>query len=145
MNRLILTEEEKNRILDLHGSKMIMEQGNPKVSQIQTYLKNKGHNLGTSGPNKDGVDGMWGNKTLMAVKTEFGIELDDQGNVKPKQTPSATTPTTTGNVPTKTDVKPEEKIPTNKIDAVTPTNQQGQLQGAPPAGEVKTFGNLPKK
>ena len=81
MKRLVLTEEEKNRILGLHGSNIILEAANPKVSQIQTYLKTKGHNLGTSGPNKDGVDGLWGKKTRDAVKAEFGIDIDETGNV----------------------------------------------------------------
>ena len=38
-----------------------------KVIKIQTKLKGKGYNLGTSGPNKDGVDGKWGPKTALAV------------------------------------------------------------------------------
>ena len=48
MNRLILTEEEKNRILDLHGSKMIMEmfftnrkQENNKSTRTQNKEKLK--------------------------------------------------------------------------------------------------------
>jgi hypothetical protein len=95
MKRLVLTEDEKRRILGLHGSNIIMEQGNPKVTQIQTYLKGKGHNLGTSGANKDGVDGQWGGKTLAAIKAEFKVDLDDQGNIKTAETPT-TTPFKTG-------------------------------------------------
>ncbi len=39
------------------------------IKQIQTVLKTKYNaNLGTSGPNKDGVDGVWGPKTLAALE-----------------------------------------------------------------------------
>lgn len=36
------------------------------VMQWQTFLKQQGYDLGTSGPNKDGVDGDWGGKTEKA-------------------------------------------------------------------------------
>lgn len=36
------------------------------VMQWQTFLKQQGYNLGTSGPNKDGIDGDWGGKTEKA-------------------------------------------------------------------------------
>jgi hypothetical protein len=124
--KFILNEEEKNRILGLHGSNLVMEQSNPKVTQIQTYLKGKGHDLGTSGPNKDGIDGMWGNKTLTAVKTEFGIELDDQGNVKGTAAGPVATDT-----PKPTNVTTPEK-PTN----VTTPEKSTELA----ANEPKTFG-----
>jgi len=99
MKRLVLTEDEKRRILGLHGSNIIMEQGNPKVTQIQNYLISKGHKLGNSGPKKDGADGIWGGKTLAAIKAEFKVDLDDQGNIKTVETPTTTT-TTTNNTTT---------------------------------------------
>ena len=133
MKRLVLTEEEKNRILGLHGTNIILEQSNPKVSQIQTYLKGKGYNLGTAGPNKDGVDGVWGKITKDAIKKEFNIDIDDKGEVvtQPAQSAPATT-------------KPEEKLPTLPAGTVS-TNQPTQLAGqtSPQQGgkeNVKTFG-----
>lgn len=36
------------------------------VMQWQTFLKQQGYDLGTSGPNKDGIDGDWGGKTEKA-------------------------------------------------------------------------------
>lgn len=36
------------------------------VMQWQTFLKQQGYNLGTSGPNKDGIDGDWGGRTEKA-------------------------------------------------------------------------------
>jgi len=40
------------------------------IMKIQTILKTKyGVNLGTSGPNKDGVDGKWGNLTQSAFES----------------------------------------------------------------------------
>ena len=101
MKRLILTEDEKNRILGLHGSNLILEQGNPKVSQIQTYLiGTKKYDLGKSGPNKDGVDGVWGKKTRDAVKAEFGIDIDETGNVsQPTSVPGSTEQPPAGSTP----------------------------------------------
>lgn len=134
--KITLTEDEKRRILGLHGSNLIMEQSNPKVTQIQTYLKGKGYDLGTSGPNKDGVDGQWGNKTLAAVKTEFKVDLDDKGNIKTTQAP------TPEPKPTQ---EPIDKIPTLTPTSVQSNTQQTQLQGtaaAQPAGssEPRTRG-----
>lgn len=40
------------------------------IKQIQTILKTKYNaNLGTTGPNKDGIDGMWGKNTQAALET----------------------------------------------------------------------------
>jgi hypothetical protein len=36
------------------------------VMQWQTFLKQQGYDLGTSGPNKDGIDGDWGGRTEKA-------------------------------------------------------------------------------
>ena len=123
--RITLTEDEKRRILGLHGSNVIMEQSNPKVTQIQTYLKGKGYDLGTSGSNKDGIDGKWGGKTLAAVKTEFKVDLDDQGNIKTAETP--TTPTTTTSTTTTT--TPDEKLATLPAGTVSTNKPPAQLAG----------------
>lgn len=45
-------------------------QSDPEVVKIQQDLKAKGYNLGTTGPNKDGVDGVMGPKTRAAVEAE---------------------------------------------------------------------------
>lgn len=134
--RLTLTEDEKRRILGLHGSNLIVEQGNPKVTQIQTYLKGKGYDLGTSGANKDGIDGQWGGLTSSAVKTEFKVDLDDKGNIKAVDAP-ATTGSTTGDATTTT---PDQKMDTLKPTSVQSTTQQTQLQGTAatqPAGTTE--------
>lgn len=44
---------------------------NPKVRDIQEILKTRGYVLGTSGPNKDGVDGSAGDITYDAVLLEL--------------------------------------------------------------------------
>jgi hypothetical protein len=145
MKRLVLTEEEKNRILGLHGTNIIVEQANPKVSQIQTHLKGKGHNLGTAGPNKDGVDGVWGKLTRDAIKKEFNIDIDDKGEVV-TQPDQSTTGTTT---PSTTTTKPEEKSPTSPAGTAptetAPTNQTTQPAGQTSSqqggqDDVRTFG-----
>lgn len=39
----------------------------PKIIELQKMLKSKGYDLGTFGPNKDGVDGLMGPKTQNAL------------------------------------------------------------------------------
>jgi hypothetical protein len=66
------------------------------VKQIQTVLKTKYKaNLGTSGPNKDGVDGKWGNLTQTAF--EAAAKSKPTGTVTP-----AAAPTTGTQLPTVT-------------------------------------------
>jgi hypothetical protein len=127
--RIRLTEDEKRRILGLHGSNVIMEQSNPKVTQIQTYLKGKGYDLGTSGSNKDGIDGKWGGKTLAAVKTEFKVDLDDQGNIKTADTPTTSGTTSGTTTSTTTTTTPDAKLPILPAGTVSTNKSPDQLAG----------------
>jgi peptidoglycan hydrolase-like protein with peptidoglycan-binding domain len=110
MSKLFLiSEEEKNRILNLHeyaikremisqkkSVKTLNEDMEPiagmesvplgKVEAVQQALVNLGYNLGNTGPNKDGVDGVFGSKSRNAVikyQTDKGIS-PAIGNVGPK-------------------------------------------------------------
>ncbi len=60
------------------------------VMNIQNLLKGKGINLGTSGPKKDGVDGVLGNTTLNAIEKALG---STQQQSSPAQEPIQTLPT----------------------------------------------------
>ncbi len=144
MKRLVLTEEEKNRILGLHGSNVILEAANSKVSQIQAFLKTKGHNLGTTGPNKDGVDGLWGKKTRDAVKAEFGIDIDETGNIGTSGTDS-TSGTTGASTSGTTGASTSGTTGTSGVSATPGTPQVGgaSVTSGQPGGlsnDVKTFG-----
>jgi hypothetical protein len=62
-------------------SSLVFEATNPLVSAAQAALKTKGYAnlLGTSGPNKDGVDGTMGPNTTAAVKkfqADNGLKAD---------------------------------------------------------------------
>lgn len=51
------------------------------VAELQKALKSLGYNLGTDGPNKDGIDGDCGPKTEKAIKkfqADNGLEADGQ-------------------------------------------------------------------
>lgn len=50
-------------------SKYIPIGKNECVIKIQTFLKSQNIDLGNTGPNKDGVDGIYGPKTIAAVQT----------------------------------------------------------------------------
>ena len=41
--------------------------GDPKIVALQKFLKKQGADLGTTGPNKDGIDGVLGGKTIKAM------------------------------------------------------------------------------
>ena len=48
-----------------------------QITAIQQKLKSLGYDLGAYGPNKDGIDGNYGNRTLAAIKsfqTKNGIK-----------------------------------------------------------------------
>jgi len=76
-NNMQIIKEEFSRILELHknaGYKTIVTEQNTSsnVTNIQSFLKTVDGGkykslLGTSGPNKDGVDGQYGPKTTKAV------------------------------------------------------------------------------
>ena len=49
------------------------------IKKVQICLKDAGHDLGTTGVQKDGVDGYWGEKTDAALRTYgFGSGIDKQ-------------------------------------------------------------------
>ena len=51
---------------------LITESVDPTIIKIQQALKDKGYDIGTSGPNKDGIDGIYGPKTKAAI-SQFQI------------------------------------------------------------------------
>jgi peptidoglycan hydrolase-like protein with peptidoglycan-binding domain len=103
MSKLFLiSEEEKNRILNLHEYAIKKEMASQKksvktmnedmealpeyegvslgkVEAVQQALVNLGYNIGNTGPNGDGVDGKFGEKTKASVKkfqTSKGLYSD---------------------------------------------------------------------
>ena len=48
------------------------------VTAVQSALVKKGYDLGSSGPNNDGVDGVFGSKTKAAIKKVQGVIGEDQ-------------------------------------------------------------------
>ena len=100
MGLLNLTESERLEILNLHNNaKIIKEQSTVPtaattmdrktlITKIQNILKTKYNaNLGTTGVNKDGIDGTLGPKTLAALTTAMA-------NKGKAATSTQTTPTT---------------------------------------------------
>ena len=89
MGLLKLTESERLEILNLHNNARIIKEqvaaapaaatvpaaaaptdDKSKIIKLQTILKTKYNaDLGTSGPNKDGIDGSLGTKTLEALSS----------------------------------------------------------------------------
>jgi murein DD-endopeptidase MepM/ murein hydrolase activator NlpD len=64
---------------------------NPEVVKQQKMLKAKGYNLGTFGPNKDGIDGVMGKFTKDALDAyQKGIPPDKVTSPAPKPTPEPT-------------------------------------------------------
>jgi hypothetical protein len=94
MDKSILTEEINNMrfLFGYQPGKLISEQETPVsavdlIKQIQRLLKtNYGANLGTSGPNKDGIDGVWGKNTQTAL--ENAIKTIETAAPAPAAAPS---------------------------------------------------------
>jgi hypothetical protein len=61
--------------------------GDPDVMILQKELKNAGYDLGTFGPNGDGIDGKIGSKTITAIQQELnktGAKLPVDGKPSPE-------------------------------------------------------------
>jgi hypothetical protein len=98
------------------------------IKQVQTVLKTKFKaNLGTSGPNKDGVDGVWGKNTQAALESAI------------KTLPAAAP--TTGTPAAPTTGTPAAAAPTTGTPAAAaPTT--GTPAAAPPTTQFKA-GTIP--
>ena len=70
MGKIKLTEDQYRRLKDnLIESSILNEQTSDQVMQVQKKLKDCFNAyLGTSGPNKDGVDGIAGENTKNAIE-----------------------------------------------------------------------------
>ena len=78
-NNFIVDILEKERILRLHESagyntNIINENFSDKVKSVQRALNSSGEYLGTSGFNKDGVDGEFGAMTEKALLDAKGVK-----------------------------------------------------------------------
>ncbi len=61
--------------------------GNSDIMALQTELKTAGYDLGTFGPNSDGIDGKLGSKTITAIQQELnkaGANLAVDGKPSPE-------------------------------------------------------------
>jgi hypothetical protein len=83
MKKLILNEKQYNRLQNIIIDKAIIsEQTKSQIMIIQQRLKECFNAyLGTSGPNRDGVDGVAGNKTKTAIETytKYRFDQGDSG------------------------------------------------------------------
>lgn len=70
-NILLITEEEKLRILNLHKKAIneSLNEGEDKTIKLAQFILKNYHkkDLGTSGPNRDGIDGRYGKSTKNAI------------------------------------------------------------------------------
>jgi hypothetical protein len=107
----------------------------PLVTNIQKILISKGINLGTSGPNKDGVDGVMGNITLNGIVSLLGGGTSTDAVTKAVTTtgtPVGGTTLSSNTTPTGSVAKtPTTPVPGTK-EVITPV---------PGTKEVKTITN----
>ena len=117
----------------------------PEVMELQKQLKAAGYNLGTSGPNRDGVDGIMGSKTRAAqqqmiqqkgqnalqsmsqqgknVKNQFNKTIQQGSALTPQQQANANALKAGQTLPqTKAPVAPATPVVTNQ-----PPTEQGQF------------------
>ena len=159
MGLLKLTESERLEILNLHNNARIIKEQAPSVvsttstptaapdnkasiTTLQNILKTKYQvNLGTSGPNKDGVDGNLGPKTLAALADV----VNKVKSAAPAAGAAPTTPPVAGAAPTTPPVAGQpstEKllnvIPNVSYQAPAGTTQTGTV--VPPVAGDDEFG-----
>lgn len=65
-------ETQGSGIVGVSGAFLSLGQSGSNVIYLQRYLKSKGQNLGTTGPDKNGVDGIFGPLTQAATLAVFG-------------------------------------------------------------------------
>ena len=78
MKKLILSEKQYKKLQNIIIEREILnEQSKSDVMQIQQRLKDCFNaQLGKSGPNKDGVDGVAGDRTKNAIETYTAYRFD---------------------------------------------------------------------
>lgn len=131
----------------------VSKRPDPKVIELQKMLKSKGYDLGTFGPNKDGIDGVMGSKTQAALDAYKAGQAPSA--VKPDTTAASTKPSaekpSSGSgevIPSKGPVSGKygrmvtgpkgNKIPHPGVDIAAP---QGAPVVAPDAGQIIFAGN----
>jgi hypothetical protein len=139
MMRNLLKEDIENMkyLFGYKAGRVVSEQSTENtadlIKQIQTVLKTKYNaNLGTSGPNKDGVDGVWGPKTLAALEevkkkktlTASGNSASDWSWLKGVKTPLKPTTDVQQSVPKGNNWDFLKTLPAKKDG----TQQQAQAQ-----------------
>ena len=80
MKKLILNEKQYNKLRNFAIDKVIIsEQTKSQIMIVQQRLIDCfGANLGKSGPNRDGVDGIAGDKTKNAIETYTKYRFDQE-------------------------------------------------------------------
>ncbi|WP_458718948.1 S8 family serine peptidase [Candidatus Nitrosocosmicus sp. R] len=73
-------DEMRNRSEGGNGPLVLNDPRSMLVKNLQIILKKLGHELGNSGPNHDGIDGKYGNKTHTAVLEFQATHNDIHGN-----------------------------------------------------------------
>jgi hypothetical protein len=147
-----LTESERNEILSLHNNaKVLKEQTTPeapaasipqdrksKIMQLQTILKTKYNaDLGATGPNKDGIDGNLGAKTLGALSTIMKSKGTAAAATTGTATPAAPAATTTGTAtPAATTGTATPAAPAATTGTATPAAPAATTGTATPAAPV---------
>lgn len=84
MKKLILSKKQYSKLKNIIIERSILnEQTQDQIKQVQQRLKDCFNAaLGTSGPNKDGVDGIAGNKTKIAIETHTKYRFDQEKDVQ---------------------------------------------------------------
>jgi lysozyme len=79
VDRNVFAGSEEELLAWIVSSQIGVSHNPPSIIEVQTALREFGYDIGNSGPNKDGVDGLWGKKCLEAL-------LAFQGTFSLKQT-----------------------------------------------------------
>jgi len=102
-------------------------QSTKNIATIQTKLKSLGYNLGTSGPNRDGIDGVYGKMTRDAI-----IDFQRKNNLTPDGIVGTNTAKKLGVSPLSNDqirmLQKGQTIKTSGVGQKTQTAQKKQIE-----------------
>jgi len=86
MKKLVVSERQYKKLQNIIIERAILnEQTADQIKQVQQRLKDCFKaDLGKSGPNKDGVDGIAGDKTKIAIETYTKYRFDQGKEVEDK-------------------------------------------------------------
>jgi hypothetical protein len=137
----VLSEQGLGRPIPSNFGQDIVSRVRDNITAIQTKLKSLGYNLGTSGPNRDGIDGVYGKMTRNAI-----VDFQRKNSLTPDGIVGTNTAKKLGVSPLSSDqirmLQKGQTIKTSGVGQKTQTTQKKQLKNKLLGGSGSKFATL---